>query len=321
MRIVKTLLQLKLPRVLRLSRVKKLPWILFRTVLLVGISFLIIAPLLIKLSTSLKSTEDLYNPSVFLIPHNPTLQYLQDVMDYVDYWSTFLRSVLFTVGQSALQLVSCVLVAYGIGRFRYRGRSLVMGAVFLTLIIPTQTILLPLFLQFKNFSLLNLFTLTPQGSGIDLINTPWPFILLSVSALGIRNGLFILMISQNFRNLPTALEEAAYIDGCGVLKTFFRIMLPSATTIIVTVFLFSVVWVWNDNYYTAFFGSEMGIFSSQFSNIGSTLTALMGEKDNALLSGIYNNTAVILHMIPLIIIYIFAQRYFVQGIEKSGIVG
>lgn len=303
------------------SYAKRAFWIAFRTVLLAGISFIIIFPIIMKASTSLKSVEDLYNPTVFLFPASVTFQYFKDVLNFVNYNESFFRSIFFTLGNSLLQVGSCVLVAYGVGRFQYKGRGLVMGAVLMTLIIPTQTILMPLFLQFKNFSFMNLFTLTSQGRGIDLINTPWPFVLLSMSALGIRNGIFIFILSQFFRNLPNVLEEAAYIDGCGIFKTFFRIMLPTATTILVTIFLFSFVWIWNDNYYTAFFGAEMEILSSQFTGIGAKLTALMGEKGNLLLASIYNNTAVIIHMIPIIILYIFAQKYFVQGVEKSGIVG
>ena len=294
---------------------------IFRLVLLVGLSFLIISPIIFKLSTALKSTEDIYNPSVFLLPKHPTTEYIRDVLDFVDYGKTFFGTVLFTLVNAALQIISCTLVAYGIGRFKYWGHALVVGAVLTTLFVPTQTILLPLFLQFKSFSIPNLFAVVNFSPGVDINNTYWPFVFMSTSALGLKNGLFIFMLSRFFKNMPNALEEAAYIDGCGMFRTFTKIMLPSARTLIVTVFVLAFVWIWNDNYYSAYFGSEMNILASLFDNVGFKIANLSGERNNTLLIQIYNSTAVFIHMVPLIVIYGFAQRLFVQGVEKSGIVG
>lgn len=308
-------------RKMNISKLKNIPLSIFRLVLLVGLSFLIISPIIFRLFNALKPTEEIYNPTVFLIPRHPTLDYVRDVLKYVDYLKTFFSTVLFTSVNSALQIVSCTLVAYGIGRYKYWGRSLVLGAVFATLVIPTQTILLPLYLQFNKFSIHNMFALTTFGEGVSIINTYWPFVLMSASGLGLKNGLFIFLLSRFFKNMPNALEEAAYIDGCGAFRTFVRIMLPSAATLIATVFILSFVWTWNDNYYSVFFCENMRIMSSVLSNIGANIAASMGERSNNLLVQIYNNTAAIIHMIPLIIIYIFTQRFFVQGVVKSGIVG
>ena len=308
-------------RKIKIFKIKNIPLSVFRIILLVGLSFLIISPIIFRLFNALKPMEELYNPTVFLIPEQPTFDYVRDVLNFSEYSKTFFSTILFTLVNSTLQIVSCTLVAYGIGRFKYWGRSIVYGAVFATLVVPTQTILLPLYLQFSKFSIPNMFTLTAFKEGVSIINTYWPFVFMSASALGLKNGLFIFLLSRFFKNMPDALEEAAYIDGCGALKTFVKIMLPASVTLIVTVFILSFVWTWNDNYYSTFFGENMKILSSMFSNIGSKIAYSLGERSNSLLIQIYNNTAAIIHMIPLIIIYIFGQQFLVQGVERSGIVG
>ncbi len=296
-------------------------WKIFRLILLLGLGFIILNPIIFKLSTSIKSVTDLYDPTVFLIPKEPTSEYLLKVIDFVDYMSTFISTIIFTFVSVSLQLASCLLVAYGIARFKFPGRNLVFVLVMITLIVPSQTVLLPLYLQFRNFSVSTLFSMAATGRGVPLLNTYWPFIIMSVSALGLKNGLIIFILRQYFRNMPVVLEEAAYIDGCGVLKTFVKIMLPSSVPILVTSGLFLTVWIWNDNYYPAFFGTDLGIFAVKFSNIGTRIVISLGDQYNTFLASIYNNAAVFIHVIPVLIIYIVGQKYYIQGIERSGIVG
>ena len=119
----------------------------------------------------------------------------------------------------------------------------------LTLIVPPQMIMIPLYLSFRYFDPLGLL----PGNGINLLNSYWPFALTSATAMGMRNGLFIYIMRQYFRGMPAELEEAAYVDGAGALRTFFQVMLPSAVPVMVIVFLFSFVWQWNDDFYSTLF--------------------------------------------------------------------
>ncbi|MHB1454196.1 MAG: carbohydrate ABC transporter permease [Saccharofermentanales bacterium] len=304
-----------------LTFASSIAWKIFRLILLCGLGFLILNPIIFKFSTSIKSVVDLYDPTVFLIPKQPTFEYLKKIITFVNYVPTFYSTVIFTFVSVMLQLVACLLVSYGISRFKFPGRNLVFALVMTTLVIPSQTVLLPLYLQFRNFSFSTLFSMAATGKGIPLLNTYWPFIILSASALGLKNGLIIFILRQYFRNMPLVLEEAAYIDGCGIFKTFVRIMLPSAVPILVTSGLFLTVWVWNDNFYPSFFGSELNVFAVKFADIGTKIVISLGDQYNTLLASIYNNAAMFIHIIPVLIIYIVGQRYFVQGIERSGIVG
>lgn len=312
----------KSQRVVKIKKdIPKIMWSVFRFVLFIGLAFVILQPLIIKILSSFKSPLDLYDSSVFLFPKHPTDYNYKRVLDYYNYPLRLINSALLCVTVSILQAISCTLVAYGLARFRYRGRNLVFGMAIFSMIIPTQTILLPIFLQFEYFSPTTFVTFGFQLEGISLIGTPIPLILLSLTASGFKNGLYIFMLRQYFKNLPTALEEAAHIDGCNRLTTFVRIMLPGAVPMVVTVFLFSFVWQWNDYFYSMILMPGMDIFTTVFSRIGEAITRGDGDMLDSMQMMLYDSAAMVLHVIPIIILYAFTQKFFVQSIERSGIVG
>ena len=292
-------------------------WKLMRFVLLVGLSFMILYPVFVKFSASLKSTADMMDSTVVFIPKNPTLQNYKIVLNSVNYALTLLMTVLFCLVQSLLQLASCSLVAYGIARFKFKGHKLLFGMAVLTLIIPPQIILLPLYIRFHFFGITNIFQFSGIFSGVDLINTYWPFLLLSGTALGFKNGLYIYLLRQHFKNMPMALEEAAYIDGCGPFRTFLRIMLPGSVPMLVTVFLFSFVWQWNDPVYSGIFFPEIPTLANKL--YGMVFTT-MGA-GTTLMSAVLESPKFFLLITPIVILYLFTQKLFVQSISRSGIVG
>lgn len=292
-------------------------WKLMRFVLLVGLSFMILYPVFVKFSASLKSTADMMDSTVVFIPKNPTLQNYKIVLNSVNYALTLLMTVLFCLVQSLLQLASCSLVAYGIVRFKFKGHKLLFGMAVLTLIIPPQIILLPLYIRFHFFGITNIFQFSGIFSGVDLINTYWPFLLLSGTALGFKNGLYIYLLRQHFKNMPMALEEAAYIDGCGPFRTFLRIMLPGSVPMLVTVFLFSFVWQWNDTVYSGIFFPEIPTLANKL--YGMVFTT-MGA-GTTLMSAVLESPKFFLLITPIVILYLFTQKLFVQSISRSGIVG
>ena len=292
-------------------------WRVLRAALLLGLMFMILYPLLVRFSASIKSAADRADPSVMFVPKNPTFANYKTVINSVDYLPTMLYTALFTFINSAIQTVSCILVAYGLARFRFRGNRLVYGMVISTLVIPPQVLLLPLYFRFKNFNLLQLFKFTGELYGLDMTNTIWPFILLSVTAVAFRNGLYIFLFQQYYRNVPSVLEEAAYIDGCGVLKTFVRIMVPGALPMIMSVFLFSFVWQWNDSYYVSMLAPDLPVLSSKLYGLSYSVLGSASDIYTALLE----TPKFFLLIFPLLILYLFTQRFFVASIENSGIVG
>lgn len=145
--------------------------------------------------------------------------------------------------------------------------------------------------------------------------------------MGLKNGLYIYMLRQFFRNQPKELEEAAYVDGCGMLKTFFRIMLPDAKPMLTSCFLFAFVWQWTDSFYSKMFLGNTKLLSIQLSRIAAQLDAYiktqLGNAGGASLG--YTNciisTGTLMVIVPLLVLYLFAQKGFVESLSSTGIKG
>ena len=160
------------------------------------------------------------------------------------------------------------------------------------------------------------------GDSLNLINTPIPFILLSVTGLGFKNGLYIYMMRQFFKGVPDELEESAYIDGYGIFKTFFFIVIPLSVPMMITIFLFSFCWQWTDDFYTkAFFTNGKVWLMPDIITMPESLETSASYAAKALYESAVNNTAGIMIILPLVILYLFCQKSLVQGIERSGLVG
>lgn len=301
-------------------------WALIRGVLLIGISFVILVPLMNRLSTALMSVEDVYDQSVRWIPRNITLRNFRLMWEHMDYLRAFGRSFFLALFSSVLQLASCSAVGYGLARFKFRGSGLIFACAILTLIVPPQVIMIPMYLNFRFFDFLGLF----KDNALNLVNTYWPFGLMGITATGFRCGLYIFIMRQFFRGLPRELEEAAYIDGAGVFSTFWRVMIPSAVPGLLVTFLFSFVWQWNDYLYVTTFMAGKNFLPQALEaaqtkvhlaiDASDAFAASSGFLDNHFYS-LINNAGMLMVIAPLLIIYVFLQRYFVESIERTGIVG
>ena len=278
---------------------------------------MMVYPLFVRFTSSIKGSADQLDPSVMFISKNPTFANYKTIMRSIGYGETLLYTTLITAMTSALQTVVCCITAYGLARFRFRGNRLVFGMAIATLIIPPQALLLPLFFRFKAFNLLQLFKFSGDLWGLDLTGTIVPFILLSITGMAFRNGLYIFLFNQHYRNVPSVLEEAAYIDGCGVFKTFVRIMVPGSLPMIATVFLFSFVWQWNDSFYTSMLAPDLPLLANKLYGLSYSILGSGSDIYTALLE----TPKFFLLITPLLILYIFTQRFFVASIETSGIVG
>ena len=299
------------------KRLLQIVFSIFRLVLLIGLAFTIVYPLIVKFSASIKSPADQANPSVMFIPKEPTFDNYKTVIRSVGYGSTLLYTALFTSMISLLQTAMCLVTAYGLARFRFRGNRLVFGMAVFTLVIPPQALLMPLYFRFKSFNPLQLFKFSGDLWGLDLTGTILPFFLLSITAVAFRNGLYIFMFNQYYRNVPTVLEEAAYIDGCGIFKTFYRIMVPGAGSLILSVFLFAFVWQWNDSFYVSMLAPDLPVLSNRLYGLSYSILGASSDIYTALLE----TPKFFLLISPLLILYLFAQRFFVASVEASGIVG
>ena len=321
---------------------QKVAWIIFRMVLLVGISYVVLFPFISKIAGSFMSPEDFVDVTVRLIPKNFTLDIYKAVLFELDYWEAFFNTLLISLLCGLLQTFICCLIGYGLAKFRFKGNKLVMLLVILTMIVPHQTLQLSMFMHFRYFDILGILSFLSGGASIgwmpdsfnellagiqiiklddyalSLTNTYWPLAILSMTGLAFKNGLYIFMLRQFFTGVPDALEESAYIDGSGVFRTFFTIILPLSIPMMVTVFLFSFCWQWMDDFYTEMFFTTSKI--SLMPDIVEIPTSLKTDYagQNMYYAAIRNTCGLCIIM-PLVILYSFGQNFLVQGIERSGL--
>ncbi|GHU58466.1 transporter [Clostridia bacterium] len=295
-----------------------------RVVVLAGLSFIIIYPLMYTLSTAFRMQADMTDPAVMWIPKHFTLQNFKDVWTALDYPTLLRNTLLVNIVCSVVQVVTCSLAGYGFGRFNFRFKKVLFGLVMLQIIVPVQILDIPLFSTFRYFDIFGIFT-NLTGSPLNLVDSPVALYILAFFCNGIRSGLFILIFRQYYRSLPKDLEDSAYLDGCSYIGTFFKIILPNALVTHLTVLMFSIVWYWNDTYVTNMFFSNFKTVSTVINKdvFWRQLSMYLantyeGLPDNWL---VWLEAGCIMAMLPVFIIYFVFQRHFLDGVEKSGIAG
>jgi len=302
--------------ILLTETIKKYSFSIFRAILLFGMCFMIVQPILNKISLSFMAERDLYDTTIVLVPKHFSVNNWRVAAYLMEYKDTLFNNIWVSVMVSVIQVFVCSLVGYGFSRFDFPLKKFWFFCVILIIVIPPQTISTSLYLHFRYF---NLF-----GKIVNLRGTPLPYILMCCGCMGLKNGLYIFMIRQYFMGFPYSLEEAAYVDGCGPFKTFFRIMIPGAKPILTSCFLFSFVWQWTDAFYSSLFLGNIKLIpirlSSLIDRFGAYLSIINGASMNAPVG--YSNavlsTGVLMCILPLIILYLFCQRLFVESLTSTG---
>lgn len=285
-------------------------WRILRFILLCGLGYTLLSPFFIMISGAFRAEQDLWDPSVVWLTRHFTLEHLKSVMQVMNYWSVLKNTALIAIGSSLLQMFACALAGYGFARFNFKCKGLFFGIVILTIMVPSQVLMMPLYNIYRTFNLL------------DNVASFW---LTSAFGMGLRSGLFIFIYRQAFRALPMDLEEAASIDGCGHMGIFFKIMLPNAVNSMITVFLFSFIWHSTDYYTTTIMMPTKQTLTTSLSILSSQLASVISGSSQSTVSSLVLQSRMqagsLLTIIPLLIVFIFCQKYFRSGIERSGLVG
>ena len=283
---------------LTLNGLGRFAWIVLRALIVIGLCFLILYPFIVKAVVSFMSVNDLTDSTVMFIPREGSTYFIKRAVYSMNFFPALLQTAVLSLLVAVAQLfISCV-VGYGFARFKFKGKNVLFFLVILTLIVPAETIIIPLYNRFTS---------------MGMIDTIWPVVILSICGLGLKNGLYIYLMQQFFRGLPKELEQSAYIDGSGPLRAFWSIMLPNASNMMITVFLFSFTWQWTDTTYNAMLCPNLNILANVVTSVAS------GVEDKIQAAAI-EDTATLLVILPLLIVFLFAQRYFIQSIERSGLV-
>ena len=293
---------------------------LFRFVVILGISYVILAPVIGLVTSSFFSNADAYSPTVFTIPMAPTLERYERALAHLHYLPTLGRTLLFSLTLTLIQLMVCSMAGYGFARFKFPLKKLLFACVVIMIVIPSYTIMLPLYVTFRNFDPLGIVTLI-AGEPINLMGTTWPVYIMTALGCGLRSGLFIYIFNQFFRGLPREIEEAAFVDGAGTWYTYFRIMLVNAMPAVITVSVFSLVWQYNDTFFGRLFliPNEV-LLSKRVATLQANIRTLDRIIDPTI-QQLYVSAGIVLLMLPMVILYLLLQKKFVESVERSGIVG
>ena len=307
-----------------LKKVGRFLFVLLRLIVICGICYYIIYPLIENLLFAFMTYEDLYDLRVGIIPKHWTLDNFKLIIEVSDFWVSTLNTLFISALVTVTQLASCTLVGYGFARFKFPLKKLLFAMVIVVLIVPPQLIITPLYLNMRYFDIFGMVKLI-TGQSINLLNSPVVFVIIGLTCMGLKNGLYIYLIRQFYRNMPKELEEAAKIDGAGYYTTFLKVMLPSAKPILFIVGLFSFVWQWTDAFYSSWFLPSVSTLAVRVLGVSSDLNVIKeitGSSNLDLkLGSLLDGTGAVLIMIPLVILFICTRKLLIGGIERSGIVG
>ena len=306
-------------RYLTETGIKKLLLRIVMYLLVCGLAFVFLYPFLYMMVKSLMTNSDLISSSVAWIPTELKFENYAIALDLMKGKVFAKNSLMVTVIACVGHVFSCSFIGYGFARYNFPGKKLLFMFVILAFIVPTQTLIIPSYLTYSRF---------------NWLNTYLPLTVPAFFGFGLRGALYVFLFRQFFLTVPRSLEEAARIDGCGFFRTYWKIVFPLARATIVVALVLAVVWHWNDSY-------EPGIYiTSPAKQFLPPRIRLIVEAANALpdqqqemlrqlgLEGGEDtlNDAVVMAgaaiiSSPVLLFFAFAQRQFMQGIERSGITG
>lgn len=271
--------------------------------LLIDGAFIFLLPILYMLIISFFTPEDLLDSSIRWIPVHFHWENYREAFRMTQYQKSVLITLVVTVTAIFGQTIFCSLAGYALARLQFPGKKWLFGAVLLVLVIPAQAMILPNYIYF---------------SRLKLIRSLWPLILPELLGNGLYGALFVFVFRQVFMGIPKELEDAAAIDGAGIVKTFRLIIAPVVKIAYITVGLFSFVWHWNEYTRPLYY---LDTNNQTLTFMLSTLFTFDFRIGRSIASEAVQGAGVILVMAPVILIYIFVQKYFVQGVQMTGIKG
>ncbi len=277
--------------------------------LLISLGYIYLYPMLYMISNSFMTMNDIISVNVRWIPSRLNWENYQLVWQEVNYPKA-LREAIILAGLPALAATfSSALIGYGFAKYRFPFKKMLMFLMIMTFIIPPQITMMPTFRMYASYGLLGSIR---------------AFVYPAILGQGFNGAIFILIFYSFFKMIPKSLEESAQLDGASPFKVFTKIALPLAIPAIIIVFLFSFVWYYNETYLTGLFlrGSELSTLPLRIEAFINNYTSIYPEGSRAReLMQAAKLAGNILALLPLLVLYFFTQRYFVESIDKTGITG
>jgi multiple sugar transport system permease protein len=285
--------------------------------LLITVSYVFLFPLFSMISLAFMSPEDIINPEVDFIPRGLYFGNFLASYNVLDGLKSIFNSLWFSATLAISQTIVSAMTGYAFARYKFAFKNVLFIMILVSFIVPVPIILIPRIMMIVGVQ---------DAIDFTLMGTVIPQIVFSIFGQGVNSAILILIFFNFFRLIPTQLYEAARIDGANAAQQFWHITIKISMSTIVVVFLFSFVWNWNETYVTGLLVGDgltllpmqLGVFDSLFQNRPPEIP---GQGGVARISEAYKMAATLITMIPLFIIYIFAQRQFIEGIEQTGITG
>ncbi len=280
--------------------------------LIICIAFVFVYPFLYMIITSFKSPSDLADPTVSWIPTAIWKDNYTVAIRGLQYWQGLKNSAIVTLLSTVGHVFSASLAGYGLARYRFKGRSILLVLLVLAIIVPPQVISIPNYILYANLRLLTSYL---------------PIVLPTFFGMGLKGGVFIFIFRQFYTGIPSELEEAARVDGCGPVSTFLRVIVPMSKAPFLVSIVLSIVWHWTDTYESVLYIRERTkmVVIARLPELFSILNSEAQTETEIQNQLIYNEAVVMaatfLVVLPVMIVYFILQRQFTQGIERSGIVG
>jgi multiple sugar transport system permease protein len=269
---------------------------LARHAVLLAAAAVFLVPFYWMVASALKDSGQIFDPSPNWIPQPARWGHFRDALDYPGFpyfrllWNSVYYAGLVTFGT----VLSCAAVAYGFARFRFPGRDVLFGITVATLMVPPIVTFIPTYVLFAK---------------LELTGTYAPLIVPRF----LGDAFYIFMLRQFFRGVPADLGDAARIDGAGELRIFWQIMLPLVKPALVVVAIFSLLYTWHD-----FFGPL--IYLQDASEYPLSLGLYAFRSQRTMEWGLIMAGAT-LTVLPLVVVFLLAQRHFIRGVAMTGIKG
>ncbi|HOJ11108.1 MAG TPA: carbohydrate ABC transporter permease [Clostridiales bacterium] len=284
-------------------------------VLLFDLAFVFLFPFLYMIVESLKTNADLYDLTVNWVPRTLKFQNYVIAFRVLEYTKYIKNSLVITIMATIGHVLACSFVGYGFARHDFPGKNWLFILVIVALIVPVQTVIVPMYMLYAN---------------LKWLNTYLPVILPTFFGYGLKGALFIFIFRQFYLGLPKELENAAKIDGCGFLRTYWNIVLPVARSAFMVAVVLSLVWHWNDFYEPAIYVTKP-VLTILPARLNSLVTLVNNPPENLFAEMSIGdgedtlNNAVLMAgtfmiVLPVIISFAFLQKKFIQGIERTGLV-
>jgi len=275
--------------------------------LLISFSYIYLYPFLFMFVKSFMTVDDLINPGIKWIPTTLEFSNYTKTMEVLEFPGSIIETVSYVLKVSLSATLSAAIVGYGFARYEFPFKRLLFALMLATFILPSQVTMVALMLIYRN---------------LGLMSSQAAMVLPAILGQGINAAIYILIFYQFFKTIPVVLMESAEVDGASPFKIFTRIAIPLAIPSFIIVFLFSFVWYWNETFTTALYVGgritmplKLVAFRNSYETLFPPGTPGAELNEAILLAG--NMIAIL----PLLIIYFIAQRYFTESIDRTGITG